>query len=241
MGQDISKSFTPPPLSFRDCLVDGRIDLTRYRIYSRRQYEDAYNDPIFSTKSKRKHDESEPKKQVIRSVKRHIIQFPNDDGTMLNVTFKDSTWYNLYIHNPPTSKRQLKIFRRRFRLPYAEFITMIEDIKTNENFIRWRDKDCIGNEPSDMRLLLMGTLRYIGRGLTFDDIEEFSFISGEVHRNFFAAFIEYGSTYLYNKYVVNPASDTDVSAFEKVFSLAGFNGCIGSTDGTHVGLLSCPS
>ena len=241
MGQDISKSFTPPPLSFRDCLVDGRIDITRYRIYARRQYEDAYNDPNFSTKSKRKHDESETKKKVNRSVKRHIIQFPNPDGTMRNVTFKDSTWYNLYIHNPPTSKRQLKIFRRRFRLPYEEFIKMVEDLKTHENFIRWHNKDCIGNEPSDLRLLLMGTLRYIGRGLTFDDIEEFSFVSAEVHRNFFCSFLDYGSTYLYNKYVLNPASDTDVSIFEKVFALAGFNGCIGSTDGTHVGLLSCPS
>ena len=34
MGQDISKAYTPPPLSFRDCLVDGRIDVSRYMVYS---------------------------------------------------------------------------------------------------------------------------------------------------------------------------------------------------------------
>ena len=241
MGQEISQSYTPPPLSFRDCLVDGQIDLTRYRLYARRQYEDDYDVVLPSNSKKRKKIETVSRSKVIRSVKKHIIQFPNEDGTMRTVTFKDSTWYNLYINTPPTSKRQLKIFRRRFRLPYDEFMKMVEDLKTHENFIRWHNKDCIGNEPSDLRLLLMGTLRYIGRGLTFDDIEEFSFISGEVHRKFFCTFIEYGNTYLYNKYVVNPASDVDVSIFEKVFALAGFNGCIGSTDGTHVGMLQCPS
>jgi hypothetical protein len=42
--------------------------------------------------------------------------------------------------------------------------------------------DCIGNVSSNLRLLLMGTLRYLGQGLTFDYVEEFSFVSGEVHR-----------------------------------------------------------
>jgi hypothetical protein len=62
-----------------------------------------------------------------------------------------------------------------------------------------------------------------------------------VHRNFFCTFIEYGSTHLYKKYVLDPASENDLSTFEKVFALAGFNGCGGSTDGTHVGMLQCPS
>jgi hypothetical protein len=241
MGQEISKSYTPPPLSFHDCLVDGQIDLTRYHIYTRRQYGDEFDDILPPTSTKRKHAETTSKPRVSRSVKKHIIQFPNNDGTMHTVTFKDSAWYNLYINNPPSSKQQLKIFRRRFRLPYCEFIKMVEHLKTQEEFGRWQNKDCIGNEPSDLRLLLMGTLRYLGRGVTFDDIEEFSFISGEVHRKFFCTFLDYGNTYLYNKYVVNPASERGVTSFEKVFSLAGFNGCIGSTDGTHVGMLQCPS
>ena len=87
----------------------------------------------------------------------------------------------------------------------------------------------------------MGTLRHIGRGLTFDDIEEYSFVSEEVHRNFFLAFIDYGSTFLYKKYVKNPASETDISVFEKVLALASFNGYIGSIDSTHAALLLCPN
>ena len=241
MGQEISQAYTPPPLTLRDCLVDGQIDLTRYRLYARRVYENEYENLNVSNKKKRKEVETERKEKKIRSVKRHHIQVTNKDGTTRNLTFKESTWYNLYINSPPTSKRKLKIFRRRFRLPYEEFIKMVDDLKTHEYFTRWTKKDCIGNEPSDIRLLLLGTLRYLGRALTFDDIEEYSFISAEVHRNFFTSFLEYGTTVLYNKYVIGPASEEDVSVFEKIFALAGFNGCIGSTDGTHVGMLQCPS
>ena len=33
--------------------------------------------------------------------------------------------------------------------------------------------------------------------------------------------------------------NTDVSIFGKLFNIAGYNGCIGSSDATHVGMLSC--
>ena len=38
MGQNISTSYTPSPISLHDCQVDGQIDLTKYRIYSKRTY-----------------------------------------------------------------------------------------------------------------------------------------------------------------------------------------------------------
>ena len=47
----------------------------------------------------------------MRSVKKHNMQFTNNDGTMRDVTFKDSAWHNLYIYNKSASKRQFKIFR----------------------------------------------------------------------------------------------------------------------------------
>jgi len=33
----------------------------------------------------------------------------------------------------------------------------------------------------------------------------------------------------------------DTSSIEKIFRLAGFNGGMGSSDGTHIGMLCCPS
>ena len=38
MGQDISKSITPPQLSLTDYIVDGQIDITRYIYYQKRTY-----------------------------------------------------------------------------------------------------------------------------------------------------------------------------------------------------------
>ena len=242
MGQEISKSYTPPPLTLRDCLVDGQFDLARYKLYARKVYESEYDEKTILNSRKRQRYESESKaRKIIRSVKRHHIQVTNKDGSMRNLTFKDSTWYNLYINSQQDSNRKLKKFRQRFRLPYSEYLKMIEELKQNSHFLRWMKKDCIGNDPSDIRLLLLGTLRYMGRGLTFDDIEEYSFISAEVHRNFFEAFLEYGSSVLYKKYVIDPATKSEISMFEKIFALAGFNGAIGSSDGTHVGMIQCPS
>ena len=52
-------------------------------------------------------------------------------------------------------------------------------------------------------------------------------------------FLEYGSTTLYRKWVIDPSLNKKISDQEKLFRLAGFNGCIGSSDATHVGMLSC--
>ena len=165
-----------------------------------------------------------------------------DDGsTLREATFEDSTWFRLYIQIPPVGKRLLKIFRQRFRIPYSEFISLCNDIKSHKLFQRWANTDACGTNASDIRLLLLGTLRYLGRAHTFDDAFESTYISAEVHRQFFISFLEYGSTVLYEKYVLTPLKTMDVSRIEKLFRIAGFNGCMGSSDGTHVGLLSCPT
>ena len=46
-------------------------------------------------------------------------------------------------------------------------------------------------------VLVLGSLHYIGHGWTFDDIEEQTTISREMHRLFFHNFINFCSTSLY--------------------------------------------
>ena len=46
---------------------------------------------------------------------------------------------------------------------------------------------------------------------------------------------------LYDKYVTIPAKNLSASELEKLFKQAGFNGCIGSSDATHIGMWSCAS
>ena len=190
MGQDISKAFTPPPQSLRDCLVDGRINLAKYIVYIRRKkYKHNNYLDAFMKKNKRKRNNqsmsSKKKRICLRSIKRHPIMCRADDGTLREATCKDSTWYSLYLHSPPVGKRLLKIFRNRFRIPYDEFIKLSDDIIKDELFTRWSNNDASGKKPSDIRLLLLGTLRYLGRAHTFDDACESTYISSEVHRQFF--------------------------------------------------------
>ena len=77
------------------------------------------------------------------------------------------------------------MFRIRFWIPYCFFEELSHDISNHEIFSRWSYSDAVGAPPSNLKLLLLGSLRYIGRSWTFDDIEESDGISREVNRIFY--------------------------------------------------------
>ncbi len=79
----------------------------------------------------------------------------------------------------------------------------------------------------------------MGRGWTFDDLEEATAIGGEVHRSFFHQFISIVRFLLYPRYVRAPVSADDCATHMVEFYLAGFNGCVGSSDATHISLEKC--
>ena len=183
MGQDISKSITPPPLTLQDCLTNGQIDLPRYLYYRRRSnhliHTISGNRKLLQKKRKCNHlDLTQHKKQKkIRSVKKYKMMVRDRDGLLRELLPIDTLWYLFYISNPPNTERLLKLFRRRFRLPYDTFITLSNDISTNPIFDRWNRCDAVGVKPSNRKLLLLGVLRYIGRAWTLDDIAEANGIS----------------------------------------------------------------
>ena len=81
----------------------------------------------------------------------------------------------------------------------------------------------------------------MGRSFTFNDLAEATTISKDTHRIFFNTFIKYGSTILYQKNVITPVQQYVETNDKELFNMAGFNGCVGSTDGVHVLMLQCPS
>ena len=87
-----------------------------------------------------------------------------------------------------------------------------------------------------MELLLLGLLCYLGRGWTFNDCEESTAIDKEVHRIFFPVFFVYGSTstVLYKRWVLTPVNLPEAQLNMKEYSMAGFPGCVGSWDCTHI-------
>ena len=116
---------------------------------------------------------------------------------------------------------------------------MSEDIRNDPGFAQWSRPDAVGDKPMNIKLLLLGCLRYIGRAWTYDDVYEANGISIGTNRQFILCFVTYGSTVLYNKWVIDARMNRNLNDQESIFALVGFNGCVGSSDGTHVPMLKC--
>ena len=106
-------------------------------------------------------------------------------------------------------------------------------------FARWMRTDAVGKQSSPIELMVLGALRYLGRGWTFDDIKDATAINEETRRQSFHVFITWGSEYLFKKYVSTPAEKEEAWKNMEEFCQAGFNCCGGSTDATHVGMENC--
>jgi hypothetical protein len=154
-----------------------------------------------------------------------------------------SSWYNLYCANhceELTPDFDVK-FRRRFRLPYSEYKNLVglceeDSMKISGYFTRWRPgkAGATGQPVSPLELLVLTALRYLGRGWTFDDLEEATAISEEVIRVFFHQFISWGADELYRAFVYPPRSIEEAKSTVQEYAQAGFAGCVGSIDATHV-------
>ena len=159
-------------------------------------------------------------------------------------TFEYSLWYMNYVVDPsPDQKKWSRKFRLRFRMPYDAFLDLAKECEASNLFAAW----CSGTgyhrynkrKVLPLKLLILCSLRYLGRGLTFDDLEEYTGISTETIRLALHKFIKFGSTHLYNKYVKNPSNATEFLDCENEYLSAGFPGCVGSTDASHVIIEKC--
>ena len=195
MGNDISLSITPQPLSVNDCFINGELDLIRYYMYKRRlrrqllrhtqlkeivnHKRKGYVDTLLSNK------QPNYKKRKWRSVKKRIFWIRGEDDNLRVMTPKDTVWFKLYIEPPILGTVMRKLFRNRFRLYHQSFLDLLDEIQQHKLFERWNNPDSVGLPPSSVALLLLRALRYLGRAWTFDDIEEATTISREVIRVFF--------------------------------------------------------
>ncbi len=130
-----------------------------------------------------------------------------EDEPLCVITPEESGWYRAYVRNfllEDPDSFMAKKFWLRFCLPYPSYKDLLHQITSDNRFERWCVRKWNGKKSSPVQLLLLGTLRYLGRGWTFDDIKEQTAISECVHCKFFHKFIEFGSTTLYSMHVISP-------------------------------------
>ena len=164
------------------------------------------------------------------------------DGNVRSAGCRDTEWYRRYVSDPALCDKKIHSkFRRRFRCSYESFTKHVEEIKSSDLFDVWsEDKvDAVGVPSSPIELLVLGVLRYLGRGWCFDDLEEQTCISETTHRSFLHVYLLWASTTMFEKYVTLPSDGKVAQEWAIEYLLAGFAGCMGSMDATHVGMLKC--
>ena len=132
-------------------------------------------------------------------------------------------------------------FRKRFCLPYLSYLDLVNMCKQSAYFDQWSKHAAPKKykKGAPLELLVLCVLRYLGRGWVIDDLEEQTCISYKTICAFIHRFIEWGSTELYEEYVVAPIKKEELDDCSAEFKLAGLPGCIGSTDATHIIMESC--
>jgi hypothetical protein len=175
-----------------------------------------------------------------RECKKRFIYTRDASGARVPMTAETCLWMAMYIECPDLENPKFhKVFRRRFRMPYDSFLGLLDRVKNDELFKRWSQYDATGKMASPISLLLLGCFRYIGRGWTFDDLDESTCIHEETHRQFFHVFIHWASTRLYDDMVTYPRVWADAKKHMSEFAMAGLHGSVGSTDATHIGMEKC--
>ena len=153
--------------------------------------------------------------------------------------FKESCWYKFLQRDlSELNGKDGKLFRNRFTVPYALFLQLLNLANT---WFPQKALDVCGREIAPVSLKLLGTLRILGKGCSWDLLYELSGVSAEVHRNWTYKFMEKFTVEMYHIYVHGPRNDDELDKITKLYCASGFPGCVGSTDCVHIRWEMCPS
>ncbi|CAB1105184.1 unnamed protein product [Ectocarpus sp. CCAP 1310/34] len=141
------------------------------------------------------------------------------------------------------STREAKQFRRRFRVPYPFFLSLVDEVKagnwpgftTDEFELGGRGtRRCI---PVETKVLAV--LRILGRGNYFDDVSEVTGMGEATVNHMFHKFTERFAREFFPVWVRMPNED-ELKDIMKTYDEVGMSGAMGSMDGTHIEWTLCP-
>ena len=119
-----------------------------------------------------------------------------EDSPLCVITPEESGWYRAYVNNfllDEADSFKAKKFWNSFCMPYPSYKDLLHQINYDNRFEGWCGHKWNNKQSSSVELLLLGLLRYLGRGWTFDDIEEQTAISVSVHCNFSTNLLSLGA------------------------------------------------
>jgi hypothetical protein len=139
-------------------------------------------------------------------------------------------------------------FRRRFRIPFAMFKTLIEII-LEERWFSGFDELGRGNldatrderrRGASLHVKVLSVLRILGRGNVFDECFDGSGCSESLIASWFHKFLDRFVSRLFQCMVRPPETVDELAAQMRIYQRLGLNGACGSTDVTHIPLGKCP-
>lgn len=241
-----------PPQSLAQCVVAGKLGAARFlqlraasclrrcrrnlrKRLLRRHLSNSDNDDDHDS------DATSKNRPPQHRAKRCVWGRIDESGKKVPLKPQESLWYMMYVCNPLINQdvSMHTKFRKRFRIPYANYLELVELCTSDYRFQKWCGFKKNNKRASPIELLVLGALRYLGRGFTFDDIEECTAISCEVHRVFFHKFVDFGRNVLYPRHVSFPKTATEAETHMAEFIASGFPGCVGSSDCTHIATERC--
>lgn len=125
-----------------------------------------------------------------------------------------SHWSQTYLMDPTyrdPAHRNGKLFRLRFRLPFPVFQSILALCMSHEEFNK-TSADVCGRPSAPLELLILGALRILGRGITFDGLTEGTNISQETHRLFFHKFCKFMSEKQFDRFCKPPETDAEIKS-----------------------------
>jgi len=179
------------------------------------------------------------KKRAKRSCKSLRPHHFDDHGQLQCLEPKKTLWCLACATSEPECPKLREKFRVRFRLPHKEHLELLGRAKLDDRFARWQRCDAAGTPSSPIQLLLLGSLRHLGRGLMFDDLEEFAAMGEETHRQFFHVFVEFGRDILFPMHIKMPRTADEFATHMSEFTTGCLPGAGFSADATNVLLWRC--
>lgn len=133
---------------------------------------------------------SESGRQSYRYIRRRRTTSDRLNLNANSIRWESSTWWQMLNKTTcpggpsvwlDASAIEHSDFKRRFRIPHGDFLSLVNDIKHHPGWA-----GCFPNKTViPVELKVLGVLRQLGRDLTCDDVAEYGGYSAETQRTFF--------------------------------------------------------